>query len=260
MNVSDGGELMQALTIAQQPELDRAVEFRSGYPPVGKTFFDKLRAIENDWLSETSGAIRAMFRADGSEDALAQKLTGHPEILERLNAEFSEGWNFDQDDAEDLRELRKSYPDLSALSDSAIYALYDQYQSSDRLVSRNWPTERDVRFFTYLAGRLSTRATRPGINIPGDDRSFGSIGRWASYGILCDMDLDSAMAFGCEVQHFDAALRRQASTIRSAMLHLASLAAEPAPELMVGMPVMTLSDILSIGRKGNIMESKTTPG
>ncbi|AQT06696.1 hypothetical protein [Acetobacter persici] len=253
VNVSDGGELELGFMIDPQPELDRTVEFRSGYPPVERAFFDKIRGIENDWLSETSGAIRTMLVNDGREDALAQKLTEFPEILGQLNAEFSEGGDFGHDDeAEELCELRKSYPDLSALSDGAIYALYDQYQSTDRLVSRNWPTERDVRFYAYLAGCLSTRVAHAGINIPGDDRSFVSIGRWATYAILCGMDLDSAMAFGWAVNHFDATLRQQTSTIRSAMLHLASLAAEPASELMVGTPVMTLNDILSIGRKSNI--------
>lgn len=182
----------------------RNVTYVPGFEPVSEALFDDVKEREVTWKNDSTRAAR--YAQDHAADIWAQAATLRLETLDDPTDEVPE---YGQ---EDFAELRPLYPELSMLSDGALYAWFDVYQM-DCCYINGWTANRDDGFLFYLLGKVADR------HLERDTER--EVGQWTAYAILRGDSLDAALAFGRAANLYDSAISRLGRRIADAMRFVA---------------------------------------
>lgn len=202
--------------------------YAPGFAPVSEALFTHVQAIERTWAQDR-GRIAHHVRARAPE--LWARIAGLN--LEPLNDAGAAA----DGTAEQLAALRACYPELSRLSEAALYEHFDTYQRECSYIS-GWEPNRDPGFLFYLLGKRAA-PTLTGETVP-------DCGDWVAYALLRGDSLERALTFARGAARYDAALRDLAVRIAAAMRFLVWDKTLTEPQ---GPPVTTLSDMMRRSRK-----------
>lgn len=205
------------------------VAYESGFEPVSEALFDDAKEREAAWKNDSIRAAR--YAQEHVADIWARTATLQLETLDDTTDEVPEYGR------EDLAELRPLYPELSMLSDGALYAWFDVYQSECYYIN-GWTANRDDEFLFYLLGKVAGRQH--------EQDTAKEVGQWVTYALLRGDALAAALAFGREAALYDNALSRLAWRIADAMRFVAE--DKKATDLR-GHPITTLMDGFRAARK-----------
>ncbi|MBP4081824.1 hypothetical protein [Aeromonas sp. MrichA-1] len=120
------------------------LNYKDGYPPLNEALFNNFKDAIQHWVAEQ---IAVRKKAESALNYSGFKLTDGE--VDSLNNIYSNELYFDKENADELKML---YPELSSLSDVAIYGLFDDYKD-DAGITRYSPF-REIDFFFYLICRL----------------------------------------------------------------------------------------------------------
>ncbi|WP_124205426.1 hypothetical protein [Pseudomonas aeruginosa] len=205
------------------------VEFEEGFSPVSKDLFDEIKSREWRWRESSTQAARQVHARAGEVWA---KVSLFP--LEDLN---EPGELVDSDDRETVAQLRVCFPELTKLSDAALYSWFDSFQRECIFIG-GWSAERDDGFLFYLLGGLVERHHGVG---GGQDA-----GEWIAYEILRGSSPEAALCFGQACQLYNDALVGQAARMADAMRFLGR---DKAAVDLRGAPITTMRDMFRYARK-----------
>lgn len=180
------------------------VAYESGFEPVSEALFDDVKEREAAWKNDSTRAAR--YTQEHVADIWARAATLRLETLDDPTDEVPE---YGQ---EDFAELRPLYPELSMLSDGALYAWFDAYQSECCYIN-GWTANRDDDFLFYLLGKVAGRQH--------EQDTAKEVGQWVSYALLRGDALDAAFAFGRAAALYKSAICRLARRIADAMRFVA---------------------------------------
>ncbi len=180
------------------------VAYELGFEPVSEALFDDAKEREATWKNDSTRAAR--YSQDYAADIWARAATLRLEALDDPTDEVPE---YGQ---QDFAELRPLYPELSMLSDGALYAWFDVYQRECCYIN-GWTANRDDDFLFYLLGKVAGRQH--------EQDTAKEVGQWVAYALLRDDSLDAALAFGRAAALYDSAISRLARRIADAMRFLA---------------------------------------
>ncbi len=207
------------------------VAYESGFEPVSEALFDDAKEREAAWKNDSTRAAR--YAQEHVADIWARTATLQ---LVELDDPTDEVPEYGQ---EDFAELRTLYPELSMLSDGALYAWFDAYQSECCYIN-GWTANRDDEFLFYLLGKVAGRQH--------EQDTANEVGQWVAYALLRGDALAAAIAFGRDAALYDSAISRLARRIGDAMRFLAE--DKNATELH-GRAITTMMDMFRLGRKSN---------
>jgi hypothetical protein len=138
---------------------------------------------------------------------------------------------------DDVKGLRKLYPQLASLSDAALYNEFDSFQANSRYL-RSWSPSYDDGFVFHLLAEL--------VEPDSIDEAVEEFGQLIGHAILSGLPLDRAGEWAKEARTYARAVTSLAHRTAAAMRFLASNKAE-APGR--GPAVTTMSDLFTAGRK-----------
>lgn len=176
------------------------VAYASGFEPVSEALFDDAKEREAAWKNDSTRAAR--YAQEHIADIWARTMTLQLEALDDPTDEVPE-YGLD-----DFAELRPLYPELSMLSDGALYAWFDAYQSECCYIN-GWAASRDDEFLFYLLGKVAGSQH--------EQDSAKEVGQWVAYALLRGDALGDALAFGRSAALYDSAISRLARRIADAM-------------------------------------------
>lgn len=205
--------------------------YEQSFDPVSETLFDDVKERESAWESDSTRA--AQYAQNHVAEIWARANTLQLETLNDLTTEVMEG------SQEDMDKLRALYPELTMLSDGALYDWFDGYQM-EILRINGWSASRDNDFLFYLLGKSSGHEHGRHMAL--------KVGQWIGYALLRGDSLDTAHAFAREATLYDRAIDRLSQRIANAMRFLAVDKMRPGQHAR---RVTTLADMLRIGRKFN---------
>lgn len=150
---------------------------------------------------------------------------------------------------EDLAALRRHYPEMSMLSDAALYCHYDSYQSNEYR-SHSWSPWRETGFFSYLIG----------VGVIGPEESAYESGTWIAYGLITGNTMSTAVEQAGAAIAYGAAISSLSHRVSMATYFLNGDAKIP---VQVGSKVSTLQDLMrqsrSLGFAPVVCEQQITP-
>jgi hypothetical protein len=208
--------------------------WHAGFSPVPEFVFREAKEREVAWKLACAG----MEAIAGS---LVAKLWADVDALDlgRLNDPRDV---VSEDDREQVEGLRSCYPELSIVSDGALWSTYDTYQM-ECWHTNSWEPGRDDDFIFFLIGRLT--------------HSLGdiSLGKWVAYELSRGSRLDDAHWFACQVRFNRALADKTASRIADAMSFLERDG--DATDLR-GEKVSTFGDTMRVTRKFSVRPTTVT--
>jgi len=205
------------------------VAYESGFEPVSEALLDDTKEREAAWKNDSTRAAR--YAQEHVADIWARAATLQLEILDDPTDEVPEYGH------EDFAELRPLYPELSMLSDGALYAWFDVYQMECCYIN-GWTASRDDDFLFYLLGKVAGRQH--------ERDTAKEVGQWVAYALLRGDALGDALAFGRAASLYDCAISRLARSIADAMRFVAE--DKKATDLR-GHSITTLMDGFRSARK-----------
>lgn len=235
----------------------RSLDYRPGFDPVSRDVFDKVKELSYWWHTT---ARAASLQASRQAADVWRMVVGHPTGLQLslLDDKKAVVPGYAEQEGAELRNL---YPELSMLSDGALYDWYDRYQS-EYCFARGWTPIRDDEFLFYLLGKVAWRFSLATTNLvrfvasllsdverehSGEAAVF--VGRWSAYALLRGDDLAVAFAFGKAAQLYDLTLATLAHRIADAM-HC--LAYDEARVGQRGSDIKTFNDFVRSARGGSM--------
>lgn len=207
------------------------VEFEAGFEPVSEVMFNAVKETEVKWRGDIANAAKHAQERAAEVWAQAAGLR-----LETLNDPTDE---VPENGEEEFLQLRALYPELSMLSDGALYSLFDVFQMECRFIN-GWSANRDDDFLFYLLGKVAGRKN--------DHDTAKEIGEWVADALLHGKALDDALEFGRSADRYNQAIGKLAHRIADAMRFLAE--DKKATDLR-GHPITTMGDTFRLGRKHN---------
>ncbi len=205
------------------------VAYESGFEPVSNALFDDAKERETAWKNDSDRA--ALYAQEHVADIWAR--TAALRLVE-LNDPTDAVPEYGQ---EDFAELRQLYPELSMLSDGALYSWFDQYQSECCYIN-GWTANRDNGFLFYLLGKVARHQH--------EQETDKKVGKWVAYALLRGDALDDALNFVRAADLYDCAISLLARRIADAMRFLVE--DKKATELH-GRAITTMMDMFRMGRK-----------
>lgn len=210
-----------------------SVPYEQGFEPISVELFDDVRELEATWKDDS--ARSALQTQDHAADVWARVASLRLQILDDVNDEVPE---YGQ---QDFAELYPLYPELSMLSDGALYKWFDVYQM-ECCLTNEWTAHRADDFLFYLLGKVAGRQY--------ESETARVVGEWVGYALLQGESLDRAIAFGRASALYNTAISSLAWRIADAMRFLA--ADKKATELH-GHAITTMMDIFRIDWNYNAM-------
>lgn len=198
------------------------LNYKDGYPPLNEALFNKFKDAIRHWMAEQ---IAVRKKAESALNHSGFNLTGGE--VEALNNIYSNEIYFDKEDADELKIL---YPELSSLSDVAIYGLFDDYKD-DAGISRYSPF-REIDFLFYLICRLY------------DVNSSGCSGRWMYCALMEGADAGHVAEIGKMVFKYSRAIfniERRVSAIIGFMCN-------PREGKLMGPEIFTMNDFMKMAQ------------
>jgi len=208
------------------------VAYESGFDPVSEALFDDAKEREAAWKNDSTRAAR--YAQEHVADILARSDTLRLETLDDPTDEVPE---YEQQNFAGLRPL---YPELSMLSDGALYAWFDVYQMECCYIN-GWTANRDDDFLFYLLGKVAGRQY--------EQDTAKEVGQWVAYALLRGDSLDDALSFGRAAALYDSAIARLARRIADAMRFLVE---DKKKTELHGRAITTMMDMFRLGRKCNV--------
>lgn len=205
------------------------VAYESGFEPVSEALFDDAKAREAAWKCDAAQAAR--YANAHVADLWSRTATLQLAVLNDSNYEVPE---YGQDD---MAKLRLLYPELSMLSDGALYAWFDEYQTEVFFIN-GWTACREEAFLFYLLGKLAGHQHEQDAAI--------EAGKWAGYAVLRGDAPSEAFAFGRAAVLYSSAISRMARWIADAMQFVAE---DRKATALQGAAITTMTDFFRLGRK-----------
>ncbi len=209
------------------------VAYESGFEPVTELLFNQVKELESSWKNDSASAVRYAQAHVADLWARASTLG-----LELLDEPYSEVPDYGK---EDCAELRPLYPELSMLSDWALYSWFDMYQFDSCQITC-WTASRDDGFLFYLLGKVVGRQYKRD--------NVENVGQWVAHSLLRGDSLDAAIAFGQASFLYDSAIASLARRIADAMRFLAT------DKNQVGQRGRNVTTMMDIFRGGRIFNAK----
>jgi len=200
----------------------RGMEYKSGFTPISPVLFDKVNELEMAWVSDSQQAIRHAKKHAASLWARASEFG-----LEALSGDVVKRQE------QDCMTLRELYPELSMLSDDALFSWFDSYQF-DYHRNNHWTPNRDDDFLFFLLGNTDAPQFDP------------IVGQWMGYALLQGDSLSEAVVFARSANMYDVALSSLVHRIANAMQFLAE---DEKRTGLHGEPIITMNDLISHGSK-----------
>lgn len=120
-------------------------QYIPGHPLLTEIVFTGIGEVSGKW----QGKLDWMHCAAEHDDDAISSISFLS--LERLSADYATTWVPEEDDKQVIAALRGHYPELSGISDAALYFLYDEFQMACNQVSGAEPI-RDIDFLFYATG------------------------------------------------------------------------------------------------------------
>lgn len=198
------------------------LNYKGGYAPLNEELFNKFKDAIQKWVAEQ---IAVRNKAESALNDAGFKLTDGE--VGSLNNIYSNELYFDKEDADELKIL---YPELSSLSDVAIYGLFDDYKD-DSGITRYSPF-REVDFFFYLICRLY------------DVNSSGCSGCWMYCALMEGADASHVAEIGKRAFKYSSAIcniERRISVIIGFMRN-------PREGKLIGPEIFTMHDFMKMAQ------------
>ena len=204
------------------------ISYLPGYAPVDEAQFARIQTIESGW---------ALDRECIREDAF--KNTDHIwALLENFSWDACNGveGGISDYEAENLVGLRKLYPRLALLSDSALYHHFDAFEFGCRS-ARNWQANLDEGFLFYMLGEAA--------GCYNGDHAQEEFGEFVGHAILSGLAVNDAFQWGKQAEAYNTAVRKLAWRTASAMQFLKS---EKTKKPGTGAEIFTFTDMFERSR------------
>lgn len=223
---------------AQDPAdlLDPAPLFIDGFPPLTQEKYIQICGLKESWERTTNAAIAHVFAS----------LSSLPTQLQHFALDTLVGTESDMSGVGDcVSDLRAHYPELTMLTDSALYDGYDSYQGECRYI-RGWDVYRDDDFLFYLIGQaVSDRKLEGEVAL--------DVGRSAVFFSMQGTEASEAANKAMQWKEYDTALFSLYWRSRTAMSYL-----QNGGDIFKkrGSEIVTFRDLFRIGRKTSVVTQK----
>jgi hypothetical protein len=129
-----------------------SVKYKDGFSFISNNQFDAIKEIETFWIQTSKDAVDMVIR---NRSKVFELITTLP--LSQFNYRKCELDIY----ADQVSELRSNYPELIALSDEALFSLFDEYQASF-YCSNSWDVTYDVEFIFFILSQFLPSGAIPG--------------------------------------------------------------------------------------------------
>ncbi|WP_445496841.1 hypothetical protein [Photorhabdus sp. SF281] len=206
-------------------------QYHPGHPLLTEIVFKGIREVSGKW----QGKLDWMHCAAEHDDQAISSISFLP--LERLNADYATTWVPEEDDKQVIAALRSHYPELSGVSDVALYFLYDEFQMACNQVSGAEPI-RDTDFLFYAAGTA--------LGVDDEGTAVRDAGKIVVYLLSENTPADVVAKKIQEYVARDKSIRQLALWRWNVSKFLETFA---QIENGAGQPIVVFSDLMKIGRK-----------
>lgn len=210
------------------------VQYETGFEPLTQTLFETIKKLESTWLDDSSAAVRF---AQSKVEKVWTMVQDFP--FDSLNKASTNSADVPVYQEEDVKQLRSLYPELSMLSDEALYAHFDNYQIYCCYL-QSWQACRDDDFIFYLLGKLAgDQIEKPDIE---------NTGRMVAFALLKGKPGKYSLEFGRRCNVYTESIRILTGRVAEAM---GFLKADKEAVDLRGRPIFVEMDWFRVGRKLN---------
>ncbi|HCA3439746.1 TPA: hypothetical protein MO340_004310 [Salmonella enterica subsp. salamae serovar 35:g,m,s,t:-] len=215
-----------------------ACTYEQGFEPIPENLFNDVKKLESSWKNDCTNL--ELFAKNNAADIWTRLSTLRVDSLDDPTLEVPEYGT------EEHQKLRSLYPELSMLSDGALYSWFDEFQV-ENCYCRGWSAYRDDVFLFFLLGKIAGGNSDSEITV--------ILGQWVTCSLCRGDTLDEAISFAKAMETYFKAITNRAKRIRSAMDFLK---ADTEKSISRGQHIVTMSDMFFTSRKfsGNLVEAE----
>ena len=206
-------------------------DFLEGFDPLTYPLFEQVKQLESSWMAAMGNLLRAAeFRLSNGFSVMNLPLSQLNDPLLKVSESMKA----------DCNQLRTVYPELSAISDGALFNWFESFMSQRRFVRTSLP-ERNESFLFYLFGKV--------VDLNLDDLKAEEIGMIVADAIIRGESLDLALDLGRLCSRYSEAIGKLAFRISKAICFLRE--ESESETRSKGRPIMPFSDFYGQFRKSS---------